>query len=116
VEIPPPLLESWSQIQLQDGGGAEGHAVCDLPCPGDGSQVCGGGGIGAGRTDENGVVGVFGLTVYRNLVPVGIVGVRGLENANATVVSGQGEGRRGSESRWWMACLVVWLGMVVFAL
>ncbi|KAN0104960.1 glycoside hydrolase family 16 protein [Hyaloscypha variabilis] len=114
-----------SLIPDSHSGEGEGEGVCDLPCPGNGSQACGGRSGGeSGVVEREGVEGVeVSLTVYRNLIPVKGIGAGGLGkgglngdgNSNGTVVGFQGAGWR-IEMRWGMGCLVVWLGIVVAAL
>ncbi|PMD47868.1 glycoside hydrolase family 16 protein [Hyaloscypha variabilis F] len=105
-----------------------GEGICDLSCPGNGSQVCGGGGGGVGGRVKRdvgvgeGMEGVS-LTVYRNLIPVKGIGAGGLgeeggkgdSNSNRTVVGFQGAGRR-EETRWGIGCLVFGFGIVAAAL
>jgi hypothetical protein len=95
----------------------QGHEICNSPCPGDGSQVCGGrGSVSAGGIEGREIAGRVGVTVYQNLLPVGGVGVGGVGNENEMVVRSQGGRTKGSEANWGMGCSVAWLVMPVWAI
>ncbi|KAE9364010.1 hypothetical protein N431DRAFT_432125 [Stipitochalara longipes BDJ] len=102
--FPSPIPTSDSET------GFQGQGIYDLPCPGNSSQVCGGGGsVGAGGFEGRDVSEGVSLTTYQNSVPV--VGVRAVGN-NGTVVTFQGGGgekpRDGELDRgfsgwaWWL--------------
>jgi hypothetical protein len=94
----------------------QGYEICDSPCPGDGSQVCGGwGSVSAARIEGREGAERVSVTVYQNLLPVGGVGAGGVGNENGTVVRSQGGRTKGSKTSWGVGS-VAWLVMLVWAI